>query len=124
MTDMSIEPDEYRMVLRTFRCELVRSSEESFARLLTGNPAVRLEFADDGSYTDGRRIFVDPSMSDAYRYRKGLMEAESSIGAEPGTFLQDPMKVLHTITRALTIHESLHIIYTRFPFIPPHEEKS
>ena len=124
MTDMSIEPDEYRMVLRTFRCELVRSSEESFARLLTGNPAVRLEFADDGSYTDGRRIFVDPSMSDAYRYRKGLMEAESSIGAEPGTFLQDPMKVLHTITRALTIHESLHIIYTRFPFIPPHEERA
>lgn len=117
------QTDDLRTVLRRFECELIRKSEESFSKLLTGRNMLRFRFG-NGSYTDGRNITVDPSMSNAYSYVQGIVKAEKAIGAYPGEFSTDPLNTLHAITRALNIHECLHIIFTRFPVIQPGEPRA
>ena len=114
--------DAVRTVLPRFECELIRRSEESFARLLTGRNTLRFRFGND-SYTDGRNVTVDPSMGNAYSYTPGIVVAEKAIDAYPGEYSANPLNTLHAITRALNIHECLHIMFTRFPLIPSDEPR-
>lgn len=115
--------DALRTVLHRFECELIRRSEESFARLLTGRNTLRFRFG-NGSFTDGRNITVDPSMGNAYSYYAGILAAEKAVEAYPGEYSANPMNTLHVITRALNIHECLHILFTRFPLIPANEPRA
>lgn len=100
-----------------FDNDFVREAEEFFARLLTGCEDVTVSFSRSGSCTDGRHIFLDPGVDDPFKYRSGIVKAEEAIGAEPGTYLKDRNRTLYTLTRALNIHECLHIMYTEFPVI-------
>lgn len=106
---------EGKEVLKQFQCGYFRAMEETFAQVLAENEQIRLFFINENqAFTDGRNIVVDPAHDELFCDDVALEKT--------GAFLQWPVVVLSTmwnalriITRAQTIHECLHILYTDFP---------
>ncbi len=107
--------DEAKELLTKFQCEYNRSLEETFARTLAEEEDVRLFFVNDNqAWTDGRNIVVDPAMDRLFYDREGLDRIEAYL-KWPKVVLVDPWNVLRLVTRAQTIHECLHLLYTDMP---------
>lgn len=104
-----------KKILKRFQSEENRLSEESFAILLSEQSETRLFFInEDSAHTDGQNIVVDPAFGQIYADVEALRETERRMGL-PADCSSDPWMALHVVTRALTIHECLHILYTPFP---------
>ena len=102
-------------LLKAFQCDYNRSIEENFAQTLSENEAVRLFFInEDQAFTDGRNIVVDPAEGRLYTDARALRDTEEWMKL-PHELSADPWCALKMITRAQTIHEALHIIYSDFP---------
>lgn len=104
-----------KMALRKYKCETVRMNEESFSVMMSGRSDVKTFFMDSNkAFTDGRSVFIDPAIENLFDDRRALERAEDAMGL-PRLFSRDPWAALCIITRALNIHETLHIIHTKFP---------
>lgn len=104
-----------RQLLKQFQCDYNRSIEENFAQVLSEEERVRLFFINENeAFTDGRNIVVDPAEGDLFTDKRALLETENYLhmGHELSS---DGWLALRMVTRAQTIHEALHIIYTTFP---------
>lgn len=101
--------------LKIFQTEDNRKIEEDFASMLAENPNLRLFFINENqAYTDGKNIVVDPANDELFCDYTALKNTEEFLGL-PQRFSLDNFIALKMITRAQTIHEALHIIYTNFP---------
>lgn len=106
---------EFKDMLQKFQCEKNRLIEESFARTFAESEKTRLFFInEDCAYTDGTNIIVDPAFYDIYKDKKCLKMTESVLNWE-SAFSENPWNALKMVTRGLTLHECLHILYTDFP---------
>ena|GEM_PF-444836 len=106
---------EYRELLAKFQCDYNRTSEETFAQTLAENERVRLFFINENqAFTDGRNIVVDPAVDELFADRQALDNTGKFLDW-PEAVLADPWNALRIITRAQTIHECLHLLYTDFP---------
>lgn len=102
-------------VLKQFQCDYIRLQEESFARTLTENEHLRLFFINENqAFTDGRNIIVDPANDQLFCDTVALQKTGEFLHWSD-TVLRDSWNALSIITRAQTIHECLHILYTDFP---------
>lgn len=105
----------FRQVLNTFQTEANRLTEESFARAFAESDDVRLFFInEDKAYTDGKNIIVDPSFFDIYKDEECLKKTEDFLNW-PHRVSTSPWNAMKMVTRGLTLHECLHILYTNFP---------
>ena len=105
----------YEKLLSAFQCDHNRAAEETFAQTLAEDEKVRLFFInEDRAFTDGRNIVVDPAMDGLFADRAALDDTEAFLGW-PKVVLADPWNALRIVTRAQTIHECLHLLYTEFP---------
>lgn len=106
---------EAKKVLKQFQCDYIRRSEEVFAQTLAENEQVRLFFInEDQAFTDGRNIVVDPALNGIFCDKVALESAREFLDW-PQDVLDDMWNVLRIFTRAQTIHECLHLLYTDFP---------
>lgn len=111
----SVMKKKYQELLAKFQCDYNRIAEESFAQTLAENEKVRLFFINENqAFTDGRNVVVDPGIDGLFADRKALDLTEDYLGW-PKVVLADPWSALRIITRAQTIHECLHLLYTDFP---------
>ena len=107
--------DIFKAILDKFQTERNRSVEESFARAFAESDDVRLFFInEDKAYTDGKNIVVDPAFHDIYKDAECIEKTEEALGW-PGLVSATPWNALKMVCRGLTLHESLHILYTNFP---------
>lgn len=105
--------DADKLVLDKFMSEQNRLIEESFARTFS-EKSIKLFFTnEDLAYTDGKNVIVSPSFLDIYRDRDCVKKTEEVLGWQD--LLYSPWSILKLVTRGLTIHECLHLIYTDFP---------
>ncbi|MDO5100312.1 MAG: hypothetical protein Q4D52_01935 [Eubacteriales bacterium] len=101
-------------LLRLFQCDQNRMLEEDFARTLSENEQVRLFFInEDQAFTDGRNIIVDPAVHHLFDDDTALQNTTDFLGWQP-QILADRWMALRLLTRAQTIHECLHILYSDF----------
>ena len=106
---------EYQELLTKFQCDYNRIAEETFAQTLAENEKVRLFFINENqAFTDGRNVVVDPAEDELFTDREALDNTGDFLGW-PKVVLADPWNALRIITRAQTIHECLHLLYTDFP---------
>lgn len=102
-------------ILRLFQCDYIRTLEENFARTLAENENVRLFFINENrAFTDGRNIVVDPATDGLFDDVTALQCTSRYMKWKP-EILADKWNALHIITRAQTVHECLHILYSDFP---------
>ena len=102
-------------VLKQFQCDYIRILEETFAQTLSENEQVRLFFINENqAFTDGRNIVVDPANDELFCDQTALQKTGAFLHW-PQVVLGDMWNALRIITRAQTIHECLHILYTDFP---------
>ena len=102
-------------ILKQFQCDHIRLSEETFAQTLSEDEQVRLFFINEHqAFTDGRNIIVDPAMDELFCDHPALWKIIGFLHW-PAAVLSDTWNVLRIITRAQTIHECLHILYSDFP---------
>lgn len=102
-------------LLKQFQNDYNRILEENFAQTLSENENVRLFFInEDQAFTDGKNIVVDPAVGDLFADRKALDDITEFLHW-PKVMLVDSWNALRIITRAQTIHECLHVLYTDFP---------
>ena len=102
-------------VLRRFQCDHIRTLEEIFAQTFSENENVHLFFVnEDQAYTDGRNIIVDPAILGIYADKNCLIKTGQFLNWPP-VVLSTTWNALQIITRALNIHECLHILYSDFP---------
>ena len=107
--------DIFKAILDKFQTERNRLVEESFARAFSESEDARLFFInEDKAYTDGRNIVVDPAFHDIYKDEECIKKTEEALGW-PGLVSATPWNALKMVCRGLTLHESLHILYTNFP---------
>jgi uncharacterized protein YegL len=107
--------EKHKKILRGFLCERNRVVEESFAQILCERADLRLFFINAGeSFTDGRNIILDPGVNEFFADSLALRRAEYFLRLEE-RFSDNPLRALHMLSRALNIHESLHVIHTNFP---------
>jgi hypothetical protein len=105
----------FKTILDKFQCERNRLIEESFARTFSETEETRLFFInEDKAYTDGKNIIVDPAFCGIFADEECLKKTEEFLGW-PNLVSESPWKALKMVTRGLTLHESLHLIYTNFP---------
>lgn len=105
----------YREALSDFQREERRMEEEAFARGFGEEPAARLFFINEGAaFTDGKNIVVDPAADELFCDRTALAKTAKFLHWDR-TLLEDPAAALSVITRAQTLHECLHLLYTDFP---------
>ncbi len=105
----------FKEILRKFQCERNRLAEESFARTFSETQETKLFFInEDAAYTDGKNIIVDPAIMDIYKDEECLKKTEDAMGL-PNLIKDSPWNALKMVTRGLTLHECLHLIYTDFP---------
>ena len=105
----------FEELLQQFQCDYNRMAEETFAQTLSENENVRLFFINENqAFTDGRNIIVDPSSDGLFADREAL-DLTGDFLRWPRVVLVDPWNVLRIVTRAQTIHECLHLLYTDFP---------
>ena len=106
---------EKEKLLRQFQCDYNREIEETFAQTLSEDDRVRLFFINENeAFTDGRNIVVDPAVDGLFTDTKAILDTEKYLDW-PAAASADPWYALRIITRAQTIHECLHILYTDFP---------
>ena len=106
---------EAKEVLKQFQCDYIRILEETFAQTLAENEQVRLFFINENqAFTDGRNIVVDPAHDEMF-CDKAALEKTGAFLNWPSVVLSDMWNALRIITRAQTIHECLHVLYTDFP---------
>ena len=102
-------------LLKQFQCDYNREIEETFAQTFSENNQVRLFFINENeAFTDGKNIVVDPAVDNLFADVKALVATETYLNW-PAAASTDPWYALRIITRAQTIHECLHILYTDFP---------
>lgn len=102
-------------VLKQFQCDSIRRLEETFAQTLAEDEQVRLFFINENqAFTDGRNIVVDPA-DDGLFCDAPVLEKTGAFLKWPPAVLHDMWNALRIITRAQTIHECLHVLYTDFP---------
>ena len=107
--------DDYGTIPDKSQCERNRAAEEAFARAFSESDETRLFFInEDKAYTDGRNIIVDPAFHDIYKDEECIKKTEAALGW-PGLLSASPWNALKMVTRGLTLHECMHIIYTNFP---------
>jgi len=107
--------EEKEELLKEFQCDYNREREENFAQTFSENDKVKLFFINENqAFTDGKNIIVDPAMDELYCDRKALYKTEEYLKLPPA-ISEDPWNAMKVITRAQTLHECLHIIYTDFP---------
>lgn len=105
----------YSKILSRFQCEPNREAEETFAQTFSEDDRVRLFFINENeAFTDGQNIVVDPAMNDLYADPNALSGIETYLKWDPFLSL-DPWFALQVVTRAQTIHECLHVIYSDIP---------
>lgn len=106
---------EAKEVLKQFQCDYIRILEETFAQTLSENEQVRLFFINENqAFTDGRNIVVDPASDELFCDQPALQKTGAFLHW-PAVVLGDMWNALRIITRAQTIHECLHVLYTDFP---------
>lgn len=106
-----------KKLLEQFQCEYNRELEENFAKTLAENERARLFFINgNGAFTDGRNIVVDPAADELFCDTPALEDIRKYL-KWPAVVFADPWNVLRLVTRAQTIHECLHLLYSDFP--PP-----
>lgn len=106
---------EAKEVLKQYQCDYIRILEETFAQTLSENEQVRLFFInEDQAFTDGRNIVVDPACDELFCDTPALQKTAEFLHWPPAV-LSDMWNALRIITRAQTIHECLHVLYTDFP---------
>ena len=106
---------EQKKTLTSFQSDHVRLIEEQFAQILAERIDVRLFFINENRcFTDGKNITLDPSFCELFVDTKALTDAEKFLSLD-NSLSSDPFLALQMTTRALNIHESLHILYTDFP---------
>ena len=106
---------EAKEVLKQFQCDYIRILEETFAQTLSESEQVRLFFINENqAFTDGRNIVVDPANDELFCDQTALQKTGAFLHW-PQVVLGDMWNALRIITRAQTIHECLHILYTDFP---------
>ena len=109
------EDDVFKSILDKFQTERNRAIEESFARDFAESEDVRLFFInEDKAYTDGKNIIVDPTFHNIYKDTECLEKTEKAL-QWPGLISITPWNALKMVTRGLTLHECLHLLYTNFP---------
>ena len=114
VTDNS-EDDIFKAILDKFQCERNRCAEEAFARTFSESDDTRLFFInEDKAYTDGRNVIVDPAFHDIYKDEECIKKTEEFL-CWPGLISATPWNALKMVTRGLSLHECLHILYTNFP---------
>ncbi|MCR4789624.1 MAG: hypothetical protein K5839_00935, partial [Treponemataceae bacterium] len=102
-------------ILDKFQCEKNRQIEENFARMFSENQDTRLFFINENkAYTDGKNIIVDPAFLNIYRNPQVLRQTEEAL-SWPNLISILPWNALKLISRGLTLHECLHLIYSDFP---------
>ncbi len=112
---MSKKDEKYKALLDKFQTEQNRSVEESFARAFAESDDVRLFFInEDKAYTDGKNIVVDPAFHDIYKDEDCIKQTEEFL-EWPSLISADPWNALKIVSRGLTLHECLHILYSNFP---------
>lgn len=106
-------------VLKEFQSDYYRGLEEDFARTLAEDEKVRLFFInEDQAFTDGINVVVDPATHDLYKDEQALADITRILGWDE-SILANTWQALRITTRAQTIHECLHLLYTDFP---PHSK--
>ncbi len=106
---------EKEQVLKDYQCDYNRSLEENFAQTFSENEDARLFFINENqAFTDGRNIIVDPASDDLFADIKALLDTEKYLKWTP-CISNDAWMALRMITRAQTLHECLHLLYTTFP---------
>ena len=106
---------EAKEVLKQFQCDYIRILEETFTQTLSESEQVRLFFINENqAFTDGRNIVVDPANDELFCDQTALQKTGAFLHW-PQVVLGDMWNALRIITRAQTIHECLHILYTDFP---------
>lgn len=107
--------ERYTDALARFQTEERRAAEEEFARLFAEEPEARLFFINENeAFTDGRIIVVNPAADGIFADKRALQGTVSFLGL-PADIFMEPEEALHAVTRAQTIHECLHLLYTDFP---------
>lgn len=102
-------------ILRQFQCDYNRMLEENYAQTLAEDSQVRLFFINENeAFTDGRNIVVDPASDELFDDDIALSQTTKYMRL-PTRVLSDKWNALRIITRAQTIHECLHILYSDFP---------
>jgi len=88
--------------------------EEAFCRTFSENNGLSLVFNHDNSpRTDGKKIFNDPQFLEIYRNIRVLCLTEQYL--QIGERLSENCwNALKMVTRALSIHECLHLLFTDF----------
>ena len=115
MEPITAEDDIFKAILDKFQTERNRSVEESFARAFAESDDVRLFFInEDKAYTDGKNIVVDPAWYDIYKDEECIKKTEKAL-SWPGLVSVSPWNALKMVSRGLTLHECLHLLYTNFP---------
>lgn len=106
---------EKERILKDFQCDYNRSLEENFAQMFSENEEARLFFINENqAFTDGRNIIVDPASDELYADTKALADTEKYLNWN-SCVSKDAWMALRMITRAQTIHECLHLLYSTFP---------
>lgn len=106
---------EKETLLKDFQCDYNRSLEEIFAQTFSENEDARLFFINENqAFTDGRNIIVDPASDDLFADIKALRDTEMYLKWNPCVSI-DGWMALRMITRAQTLHECLHLLYSTFP---------
>ena len=102
-------------LLRDFQCDYNRSLEENFAQIFSEQEDARLFFINENqAFTDGRNIIVDPACDDLYVDTQALLDTERYLKWD-ACVSNDGWNALRMVTRAQTIHECLHLLYSSFP---------
>lgn len=105
----------FKAILDKFQCDKNREIEESFARTFSETEDTRLFFInEDAAYTDGKNIVVDPAYHDIYKDEECITQTEEVL-SWPGLVSATPWNALKMVTRGLTLHECLHLLYSDFP---------
>ncbi|MDD7429653.1 MAG: hypothetical protein PUK49_07775 [Oscillospiraceae bacterium] len=107
---------EEEALLRLFQTSKNRTAEESFSRIFTENPQVKLAFINENeAFTDGRNIVVDPAMDKLFSDESAVRNTLKFLGLPQESY--SPWSTLKMSARSQNIHECLHIIFSKFP--PP-----
>lgn len=115
---------EAKKALKDFKCEKIRMREESFAKMFSGRNILKLSLIDcNEAYTDGKSITIDPAWQNIFCNKSILAGTERCMELGSSPWSKDRFQALCLITRALNIHECLHLIYTRFPPMHLNDER-
>lgn len=107
-----MERTEIVNILSLFLSDKNRKAEELFCRGFSENGKVNLQFDHDNKpRTDGFIIYNDPQFLEIYQNRRILITTEEYFKI-PEKLSDNPWNALHIITRALSVHECLHLLYT------------